>query len=101
MHSKISARLFVSFFERRLRALEQAAEFPLPLLLMHATADRMVPRYPRRAGEGRSLQDDVELARKKSNLARMRVGLEKPRFLLRRQGCVWTNFPDCGKILEL
>jgi hypothetical protein len=33
------------------------------------------------------------------NLVSMRVGLEQPRFHLRRRGCVWTNFPYYGKIL--
>jgi alpha-beta hydrolase superfamily lysophospholipase len=41
VHSKISARLFVSIYESGLWALEHAAEFPLPLLLMHGTADRL------------------------------------------------------------
>jgi alpha-beta hydrolase superfamily lysophospholipase len=41
VHSKISARLFVSIYENGLWALEHAAEFPLPLLLMHGTADRI------------------------------------------------------------
>jgi hypothetical protein len=37
----------------------------------------------------------------KTNLACMRVGLEQPRFLPRRRGCVWTNIPDYGKIPSL
>ncbi len=41
VHSKISARLFVSIYENGLWALEHAAEFPLPLLLMHGSADRL------------------------------------------------------------
>ncbi len=41
VHSKISARLFVSIYESGLWALEHAAEVPLPLLLMHGTADRL------------------------------------------------------------
>jgi len=41
VHDKISARLFVSIYESGLWALEHAAEFPLPLLLMHGTADRL------------------------------------------------------------
>ena len=39
VHDKISARLFVSIYESGLWALEHAAEFPLPLLLMHGSAD--------------------------------------------------------------
>jgi acylglycerol lipase len=41
VHDKISARLFVSMYESGLWALDHAAEFPLPLLLMHGTADRL------------------------------------------------------------
>ncbi len=40
-HDKISARLFVVMYESGLWALEHASEFPLPLLLMHGTADRL------------------------------------------------------------
>lgn len=39
VHDKISARLFVTIYESGLWALEHAAEFPLPLLLMHGAAD--------------------------------------------------------------
>ena len=39
VHDKISARLFVAIYESGLWALEHAAEFPLPLLLMHGAAD--------------------------------------------------------------
>jgi alpha-beta hydrolase superfamily lysophospholipase len=39
VHDKISARLFVAMYESGLWALEHAAEFPLPLLLMHGSAD--------------------------------------------------------------
>ena len=39
VHDKISARLFVEIYETGLWALEHAAEFPLPLLLMHGAAD--------------------------------------------------------------
>ena len=38
-HDKISARLFVGIYESGLWALNHAAEFPLPLLLMHGAAD--------------------------------------------------------------
>jgi alpha-beta hydrolase superfamily lysophospholipase len=39
VHDKISARLFVAMYETGLWALEHAADFPLPLLLMHGGAD--------------------------------------------------------------
>ncbi len=41
VHGKVSARLMVSMVESGLWALEHAAEFPLPLLLMHGGADRI------------------------------------------------------------
>jgi len=41
VHDKISARMFVSTYDSGLWALEHASEFPLPLLLMHGTADRL------------------------------------------------------------
>ncbi len=41
VHDKISARLFVGMYESGLWALDHAAEFSLPLLLMHGTADRL------------------------------------------------------------
>ncbi|OQY34723.1 MAG: lysophospholipase [Anaerolineaceae bacterium 4572_5.1] len=41
VHDKISARLFVGMYEAGLWSLEHAAEFPLPLLLMHGSADRL------------------------------------------------------------
>jgi alpha-beta hydrolase superfamily lysophospholipase len=41
VHDKISARMFVSTYDSGLWALEHAAEFLLPLLLMHGTADRL------------------------------------------------------------
>jgi alpha-beta hydrolase superfamily lysophospholipase len=39
VHDKISARLFMAIYESGLWALDHAAEFPLPLLLMHGAAD--------------------------------------------------------------
>ncbi len=42
VHNKISARLFVDTYESGLYAFDHAAEFPLPLLLMHGTADRIL-----------------------------------------------------------
>ncbi len=41
VHDKISARLFIGMYEAGLWALDHAAEFPLPLLIMHGTADRL------------------------------------------------------------
>ena len=41
VHDKISARLFINVFETGLWALDHAAEISLPLLLMHASADRI------------------------------------------------------------
>jgi alpha-beta hydrolase superfamily lysophospholipase len=41
VHNKISARLFISMYESGLWALDHAAEFPLPLLLMQGSADRL------------------------------------------------------------
>ncbi len=41
VHDKVSARLFVSMYDAGLWAFGHAAEFPLPLLLMHGTADRL------------------------------------------------------------
>ena len=39
VHDMISARLFLSVYEAGLWAIEHAAEFPLPLLLMHGGSD--------------------------------------------------------------
>jgi alpha-beta hydrolase superfamily lysophospholipase len=41
VHDRISARLFVSCYEAGLWALEHAAEFSLPLLIMHGGDDRL------------------------------------------------------------
>jgi len=41
VHDKISARLFVSMYDAGLWAFDHAAEFPLPLLLMHGSGDRI------------------------------------------------------------
>jgi alpha-beta hydrolase superfamily lysophospholipase len=41
VHDKISARLFMVMYESGLWALDRAHAFPLPLLLMHGTADRI------------------------------------------------------------
>lgn len=41
VHDKISSNMFLSIHESGLWALEHAAEFSLPLLLFHGTADRL------------------------------------------------------------
>ena len=41
VHGRISVRLFVTVVDAGEWALEHAASFPLPLLLMHGTADRV------------------------------------------------------------
>ena len=41
IHDKISARLFVGMYESGLWALDHAAEFSLPLLLMHGSEDKI------------------------------------------------------------
>ncbi|MGC8874689.1 MAG: lysophospholipase [Chloroflexia bacterium] len=41
VHDRISARLFLGFFEAGRWALEHAQEFPVPLLLLHGGADRI------------------------------------------------------------
>jgi alpha-beta hydrolase superfamily lysophospholipase len=41
VHDRISARLFLGFFEAGRWALAHANEFPVPLLLMHGGADRI------------------------------------------------------------
>jgi alpha-beta hydrolase superfamily lysophospholipase len=41
VHDHVSARMFMSFYQAGLWALEHAAEFPLPLLIMHGSADRL------------------------------------------------------------
>jgi len=40
-HGRISVRLFVSISQAAQSALQHAAQFPLPLLLMHGSADRI------------------------------------------------------------
>ncbi len=42
VHDRISARMFLSLYTSGLWALEHAAEFPLPLLLMHGAEDPIV-----------------------------------------------------------
>ncbi len=62
VHDKISARLFVTMYESGLWALEHAAEFPLPLLLMHGSADRLT-----------SAQASEEFARKAGDRVTLRI----------------------------
>jgi len=40
-HGKMSARMFNGLYSAGLWALEHAADFPLPLLLMHGDGDRL------------------------------------------------------------
>ncbi|MBU4224395.1 MAG: lysophospholipase [Chloroflexi bacterium] len=61
VHDKISARMFVSIYDSGLWALEHAAEFPIPLLLMHGAADRLTSaetsrRYAEAAGKNVTLR---------------------------------------------
>jgi alpha-beta hydrolase superfamily lysophospholipase len=52
VHDRISVRLFSGMYESGLWASEHAADFPLPLLLMQGTADRLVsPRAARSFAE--------------------------------------------------
>lgn len=56
VHGRISTRMFVSFYEAGKWALEHAADFPLPLLLIHGTADRVTSaeasrEFAKRAGK--------------------------------------------------
>jgi len=41
VHDRVSARLFIGFYEAGLWAIAHAEEFQLPLLLMHGSADRL------------------------------------------------------------
>lgn len=41
VHDKVSARLFMGFYQAGLWAIKHADEFPLPLLLMHGSLDRL------------------------------------------------------------
>jgi alpha-beta hydrolase superfamily lysophospholipase len=62
VHAKISARLFVDMYEAGLWALEHASEFPLPLLLMHGTADRLTSaEASRQFGEAEGKQVTLKL----------------------------------------
>lgn len=62
VHDKISARMFVSTYDSGLWALEHASEFPLPLLLMHGTADRLTSaEASRQFGEADGKQVTLKL----------------------------------------
>ncbi len=61
VHDKISARLFVSIYESGLWALEHAAGFSLPLLLMHGASDpitsaRASQEFAQKAGDKATLK---------------------------------------------
>ncbi|MFZ5880701.1 MAG: alpha/beta hydrolase [Chloroflexota bacterium] len=49
VHDKITARLFVELFDSGEWAFQRAAEFTLPLLLMHGSADRLTSSDASRA----------------------------------------------------
>jgi alpha-beta hydrolase superfamily lysophospholipase len=56
VHDNISARLFIAMHESGLWALDHAEKFPLPLLLMHGSADRITSadasrEFAEKAGE--------------------------------------------------
>jgi alpha-beta hydrolase superfamily lysophospholipase len=62
VHDKISARMFISTYDSGLWALEHAFEFPLPLLLMHGTADRLTSaEASRQFGEAGGKQVTLKL----------------------------------------
>jgi alpha-beta hydrolase superfamily lysophospholipase len=61
VHDAMSARLFVGIYENGMWALKHAAEFPLPLLLMHGGADpiislQAVQEFAERAGDRATLK---------------------------------------------
>ncbi len=61
VHDRISARLFVGFFEAGQWALDHASQFRLPLLLMHGGADRITSHeasreFAARAGDEATLK---------------------------------------------
>ena len=61
VHDKISARLFMGMYESGLWALEHAAEFSYPLLLMHGSADKITSaeasrEFAKSAGENVTLR---------------------------------------------
>ena len=54
VHNRISARMFISVHQAAQWALQHAAEFPLPLLLMHGGADQLTS-----AGASRRFAEQV------------------------------------------
>jgi alpha-beta hydrolase superfamily lysophospholipase len=62
VHDKISVRLFTAIYESGLWALDHAAEFPLPLLLMHGAADPIT-----------SVKASQEFAQKAGNKVTLKV----------------------------
>jgi alpha-beta hydrolase superfamily lysophospholipase len=62
VHDIISARLFLSIYESGLWAIDHAAEFSLPLLLMHGGADPII-----------SVQGSQEFAQKAGNKVTLKV----------------------------
>ena len=61
VHDRVTARLGIDMLEAGLWALEHAAEFPLPLLLMHGSADRLTSaqasrEFAAQAGDGCTLK---------------------------------------------
>ncbi len=57
VHNRVSARLGLAILESGRWALEHAAEMPLPLLLMHGTADRLTDPEASRAFATRASGD--------------------------------------------
>jgi alpha-beta hydrolase superfamily lysophospholipase len=55
-HDRITARLFNRCYDAGLWALAHAAEFPLPLLLTHGSADRITSAEASREFAGRALK---------------------------------------------
>ena len=54
VHGKISARFFMGIYESGLWAIEHAAEFPVPLLLMQGTGDRVTSEQANHEFAGRA-----------------------------------------------
>lgn len=54
VHDKVSARLYAGIHDSGIWALEHAAEFPIPLLIMHGTADRLTSAQASREFSERS-----------------------------------------------
>jgi len=62
VHDRLTARFGIDFLQAGLWALEHAAEFPLPLLLMHGSADRIT-----------SAQASREFAAKAGDLCTLKI----------------------------